>query len=87
MGVYIIPAKFHQLRFGRFTIGEVDCVAGQLLMSKRAVNYFRRVDFEPSLSCSCMIVVIFLMSIVTVVKKEGFDRMSSVLPQYMGEAL
>lgn len=73
MGVHIVPAKFHQLRFDRFTIGKVDSVEDQLLISKRAVYYFRRVDFEPSFTRNCMMVVIFLMSIVTVVQKKGFN--------------
>jgi len=71
VGNFIVPAKIHELRLDRFTSSEVDGVVGQLLMFESTASLVSRA--KPGFTPSNMIVVIYLMSIVGVVEKEGFN--------------
>ena len=70
MSICIVPAEFHEPRFDRFTMGEVKSVVNQRWFDGAA---FKVRNANSSFTPSSMIVVIFLMSIVAIVKKERFN--------------
>lgn len=73
MGICIVPAEFQELRLDRFTMSKVSSVVDQLRVFERTAHQVRRANRKSSFTSSSMMVVIFLMSIVAIVKKEGFD--------------
>lgn len=61
MSICIVPAEFHEPIIDRFTISEVNSVVNQRQKLEGA-------DFKSSFTLNSMTMVIFLMSIVAIVK-------------------
>ena len=61
MSICIVPAEFYELRVDRFTVSEVNSVVNQR-------RKFERAGFKSSFTLSSMTLVIFVMSVVAIVK-------------------
>ena len=66
VSICIVPAEFQEPRIDRFTVSEVNSVVNRR-------RKFEEADFNSSFTLNSMIEVIFLMSVVAIVKQERFN--------------